>query len=95
MGVSASELFLLQADEWLPDAPGHEVFDAQRVQAVIAGPEVGTPDVEFAVALMDVIRDDLTKSGSRHPARTAAGAVVQSRAVSNDVRMFSISSRLS
>lgn len=41
-----------------------EVLDTDRLSALIAGPETGLPDLDLALALMDLVRDDLTLSGT-------------------------------
>lgn len=64
MVVSSSDFFIAPggSDWFAPAEP--ERLDRDRLEALIEQPESDEPDAEIALALMDVVRDDLTASGT-------------------------------
>lgn len=63
--ITASSFFVLVAAPWDgPDTRMDEVLDSERLTALIAGPELDSSDVDVALALMDLVRDDLQLSGT-------------------------------
>lgn len=65
MTISAADFFILVPGPW--DAQGatsEQAVDTVRLQTLIERPEVGRSDLDVAVALMDLVRDDLQLSGT-------------------------------
>lgn len=66
MTISAADFFAVASRApWDgPDTKLDEVFDTPRLQSLIEAPEAGLPDLDVALALMDLVRDDLHLSGT-------------------------------
>jgi hypothetical protein len=63
--ITASSFFVLVPGPWDgPDTHLDEVLDTQRLTALIAGPDAESSDLDVALALMDLVRDDLQLSGT-------------------------------
>jgi hypothetical protein len=63
--VSSSDFYLFVPASWDgPDTRFDEELDKGRLSALIVGAEDGVSDVDMALALMDLVRDDLQLSGT-------------------------------
>jgi hypothetical protein len=86
--TSAADFYILVQGPWDgPDTRSEEVLKTARLQALIAGSEESTSDLDVALALMNLVRDDLQLSGtSGNPniadadLRTAVRALVRTSA---------------
>ena len=66
MTITAAEFFIVHTvDPWNgPDTHVQESLDIERLTRLIAGPETGSSDLDAALALMDLVRDDFQLSGT-------------------------------
>jgi hypothetical protein len=64
--ISSDDFFVTTAvdDPWGGPAKIIEDLDTNRLAALIDGPEPGQSDLSVSLALMDLIRNDLTRSGT-------------------------------
>jgi hypothetical protein len=63
MSVAPGDFLVVQRDAGAWDE-FTEDLDRDRVGSLIERPEEGLPDLDAALALMDLVRDDLTRSGT-------------------------------
>lgn len=66
MSITAADFFVLKHGPNDPpwDPPTREEIDSERLDALIAGPNAEYSDLDAAIALMDLVRDDLQLSGT-------------------------------
>jgi len=65
--ITAADFWIVKTEE--PDPWGGagrvtEALDMERLSALMAGPEAGVSDLDVSLAVMDLVRDDLTLSGT-------------------------------
>lgn len=72
MTISASDLWVWDdvADPW-GSTTSRESLDTDRLSALITAPDASLNDVDVALALMDLVRDDLQLSGTSGDSRIA------------------------
>ena len=66
VSITAADFFIVHVvAPWDgPDTDVQESLDTERLTRLIAGPEPGLSDLDAALALMDLVRDDLHLSGT-------------------------------